>query len=66
MLQDMHAAGGVYIQQSNFTLQDLMFTGNSANLGGSLFVAANLTNSAHLSRLTFANDDNAVRGVRLF
>ncbi len=43
-----------------------MFTGNSANLGGSLFVAANLTNSAHLSRLTFANDDNAVRGVRLF
>lgn len=39
-----------------------MFTGNSAALGGSLFVAANLTSAVRLARLTFANDDNAVRG----
>lgn len=59
------SAGGVFIQTNNFSLEGIMFTNNGANLGGSLFVAANLTTRASLSHLMFANDDRAVRGEHM-
>jgi hypothetical protein len=55
--------GGVFIQRNNYSLDGVMFTGNAAGLGGSLFVAANLTSGASMRNLVFANDDRAIRGA---
>ena len=55
--------GGMFIQRNNFSLDGVMFTENAAGLGGSLFVAANLSSGASMRNLVFANDDRAIRGV---
>lgn len=55
-------AGGLSLQRSNFSMDGVLFTNNSAYYGGSLFVGANLTSSIALRKLTFANDDTGIRG----
>lgn len=53
-------AGGAILLQSNFTLEDVDFAGNSAFFGGAIFISANLAADANLDSINFTMNTAAL------